>query len=88
MTQWTFCALASGAGSKSERLLTFRTNTRARETEADFLAGQILEISDAGSNDYIQTEDGEVPHHAHIHSLGHPRVFCRKSRILSGHSRT
>ena len=31
------------------------------------LAGQILEISDDGINDYTQTEDGdEAPNHEHI----------------------
>ena len=34
---------------------------------ADVLAGQILEISDDGANDYTQTEDGnEVPNHEHV----------------------
>jgi hypothetical protein len=34
--------------------------SREREWQADVLAGQILEISDDGSNDYTQTEDGEA----------------------------
>jgi hypothetical protein len=57
-------------------LLSFRRNTRARERQADVLAGQILEISDDGSNDYIQTEEGgEVRRKAHSRAekrLNHP----------------
>jgi hypothetical protein len=40
---------------------SFVRDTRARERQADFLAGQILEISDDGSTDYTQTEDHENP---------------------------
>src|SRR5262245_36273727 len=50
---------------------------RARERQADVLAGQILEISDDGSRDTIQTEDGEVVNHEHI-QRSRLRVDSRK----------
>jgi len=55
----------------------FARDTRARERQADVLAGQILEISDDGTNDYVQTEDGEVPNHEHI-QRSRLRVDSRK----------
>jgi hypothetical protein len=40
-------------------------------------AGQILEISDNGAKDYVQTEDGEVPNHEQI-QRSRLRVDSRK----------
>jgi hypothetical protein len=48
------------------------TDEETRALERISLLVRYLRISDDGSNDYIQTEDGEVPNHEHIHSRGHP----------------
>jgi hypothetical protein len=50
-----------------------------RERQADVLASQILEISEDGANDYIQTEDGEAPNREHI-QRSRLRVDSRKWR--------
>jgi hypothetical protein len=60
------------------RVLEFSEQyARARERQADVLAGQILEISDDGSRDITQTEDGEVVNHEHI-QRSRLRVDSRK----------
>lgn len=50
---------------------------RARELQADFLAEQILEISDYSANDTIHTDKGEIPDHEWI-SRSRLRVDSRK----------
>jgi hypothetical protein len=41
-------------------VFTSLVRIRTREQQADVLAGQILEISDDGPNNYTQTEDGQA----------------------------
>lgn len=50
---------------------------RAREAQADFLAGRILEISDDSSRDTIQTEDGPIQNHEWV-NRSRLRVDARK----------
>lgn len=51
---------------------------RARESQADFLAEEIIEISDDGRRDYKKDEDGnEVPDYDHI-QRSKLRVDARK----------
>lgn len=50
---------------------------RAREDQADTLADEIIEISDDGSNDTYQTEDGEQVNHDVI-ARSRLRVDSRK----------
>lgn len=50
---------------------------RARELQADFLADQIIEISDDTSNDSIYTDKGEIPNTEWI-SRSRLRVDARK----------
>lgn len=52
--------------------------TRAKERQAEFLADEILDISDDAFNDYRRTEDGrELPDHEHI-SRSKLRIDSRK----------
>jgi hypothetical protein len=51
---------------------------RAREDQADYFADEIVEISDDGSRDYKETDDGRiVPDHDHI-ARSKLRVYSRK----------
>lgn len=50
---------------------------RARETQADFLAEEILQIADDGSNDTYETENGPVTNHDVI-ARSRLRVDARK----------
>lgn len=50
---------------------------RARDFGLDAMADELFDISDDGSNDYIQTEDGEITNHEHI-NRSRLRVDTRK----------
>jgi hypothetical protein len=56
---------------------------RARKQVADFLAAQILETTDDGTQRLHS--DGEGSHHRAC-SRGHPGYSAGKARVLSGHS--
>lgn len=51
--------------------------TRAKESQADVLAEEIISISDDDSNDTIKTERGDIPNHEWI-SRSRLRVDSRK----------
>ena len=41
-------------------MVTFRTDTRAREEQAEFMAEEILEIADDGRNDFMEQDDSSA----------------------------